>query len=203
MQRIRVKVPGRAYPLAAIAGAVLGTGWDRMHVVAGTLSYAGTAHAQPWWVPVEFALAFVVGLAGIARWGDPLPDAASPRRALGELVVFSAIYGLTALLWERSALLAVILVVLLAVRLPALQRAGAANPGPAIALVAGGPLAEGLVSASGLFSYTETDFAGVPIWLPLVYMHAVPFFVRGMEALLWVTRRPAEPAREPGQRPAP
>lgn len=171
---------------AAVLGAVIGTAWDRMHVAAGTLAYRdpGTL-GQPWWVPLQFGLAFAAGLVAISRFGDPVPEQRSLLRALGEALWFTGVYGTTALLWRSPGILTVLMVVLLLVRTPALQHTGGANIAPAIAVVAGGPAVEAIISASGLFAYAGTRVFGIPIWLPVLYMHLVPLAVRFSEAMLW------------------
>jgi hypothetical protein len=190
--------PGWLFAVA-LGGAVLGTAWDRMHVAAGTLFYTppGRFH-QPWWVPLEFGMLFLSGALGILRFGDPLPDERSPRRAAAELAVFSAVYGMTALLWRRPGVLIAVLIALLVIRLPALQKTGGANMVPAAMLVIGGPVMEASLSAAGLFAYASPDIAGVPLWLPLLYMNAVPFAVRTIEAAWWF----GGPRRSTTQAPA-
>lgn len=198
-RRLRVQIPPLAYPFAALTGAALGTAWDRMHAIAGTLAYSGTTHAQPWWVPVEFAIAGVAVLIGVRTFGDPVPGPREPRRALFEVVWLSALYALTALSWRSSAATTAILLVLLLFRLRALQRDGRQNVVPALALVAGGPALEAALSASGVFAYARPDFVRIPLWLPVLYMHAVPLIVHGTAAVLWMTRRKKT---EGGQQPA-
>ena len=166
-----------------------------MHVVAGTLVYTPTGRfEQPWWVPLEFGLLFLAGGLAMARLGDPIPDPRSPRRAAAELLFFSATYAVTALLWKQPAVLTIVLTALLLFRLPALQRVGSGNAAPALLLVVCGPAMEELISAAGLFSYAQSQFFGIPVWLPLLYMLAVPFAVRAIEAALWIggVRTPVE-----------
>ncbi|MCA1834282.1 MAG: hypothetical protein ABR548_06250 [Actinomycetota bacterium] len=195
MPSYRPRLRPISLPALGFGGALLGTAWDRMHVAAGTLFYTPPGgFRQPWWVPLEFAALFLAGGIGIARLGNPVPDARSPRRAFAELLFFSATYALTALLWKHVAVLTVLLIVLLIVRLPSLQRVGSANALPALFLVVGGPATEAWLSAAGLFSYAQADVFGIPVWLPLLYMLAVPFAVRAIEAAIWIggVRTPSE-----------
>jgi hypothetical protein len=84
------------------------------------------------------------------------------------------------------------------IRAPALQRTGGASPIPAIGLVVGGPVVERSLVAAHLFAYAGKDMIfGIPVWLPLLYMHAVPLAVRATEGALWLggvrRDRPSEP----------
>jgi hypothetical protein len=201
MRPIRVKMPAAGYPAAFALGAVLGTLWDRMHAVAGALFYTGTTHTQPWWVPVEFGIAGVGVVLGVIKLGDALPSERAPRRALGEILWFTILYALTALLWKNAQALTIVLAVLLVLRTGTLQEVGRSNVVPAVALVIGGPALEAVLSALKLFHYAQPDFARIPLWLPILYMNAVPFVVKGTEALLWITR-PRRKTPEGGQGPA-
>ena len=169
--------------MALILGAVLGTGWDRFHVAAGTLSYPHARWGQPWWVPVEFALAFAAAMSAVAILGRPSPDASSPRRALVNTVWFTAVYGLTALLWKEPYECALALAALALIRRSAYATLGTRNLFAAIGLVVIGPAVESALSSAGLFAYAPQHLvARVPVWLPLLYLHAVPLAVRATEA---------------------
>lgn len=182
----RPRLRAVALALVALAGAVVGTAWDRLHVAAGTLFYPAARFGQPWWVPVEFGLAFVGIVAGVVRLGDPAPTKGTPARAVRELAWFTAMYALSALLWTSPAACALVLALLLALRVDALQAAGERNALPAFALVVAGPVVEGALVAAGLFAYDDRGLLimGIPVWLPVLYMHAVPLAVRTAELAL-------------------
>ena len=183
----RPRLRARAVVSMGLAGAVLGTAWDRMHVAAGTLGYPHAAHGQPWWVPVEFGLVFVAIPLGIVAFGDPLPDRRSAARAGGELGWFTMVYALSAFLWRSPLVCTAVLAGLLLARAGALQRTGGANRIPAALLVAGGPAVEASLVAANLFAYSgRTPVLSIPVWLPVLYMHAVPLAVRATEAALWL-----------------
>lgn len=186
MIRARVRPTWRAVAGALVAGAVVGTALDRLHTAGGTLTYAKPgAFGQPWWVPVEFGVAYAAGVLAFPRLGDPVPDRRSWVRAAGELAWLAAVYAMTAAWWRSPAALSLVMAVLLLARIPTLQRVGSANAVPVLALVAGGPVVEAFISAGGLFAYAKPDLLGIPVWLPLLYMHATPFAVRFVETLLW------------------
>lgn len=176
-----------ALPALFALGAALGTAWDQMHVRGGVEIYRDPAFAgQSWWVPAEFGLAYAAGAAAIAVLGRPAPDGGSPRRFMTETLWLSAVYALTALAPERPAALTAAVAALALARAPAIAALVRRNPLPAALLVAGGPAIEAVLSGAGLFSYTRPQLLGIPAWLPLLYLHAVPFAVRLTEtALRW------------------
>ena len=185
MVSARPRLALSAFPAVAVVGAAVGTALDQLHVRGGAETYAHPSFAgQAWWVPPEFGLAYAAGVYGVTILGRPRPDAGSARRLLGETLWLAAVYSLTALIPERTFLLVSIMVVLAVVRLPTLAALVRRNPAPAALLVAGGPLLEAILSGADLFSYATSDFLGLPAWLPLLYLHAVPFAIRLTETAL-------------------
>jgi hypothetical protein len=180
-----------ALPAIALAGALLGAGWDRFHVHTGTIVYARPAGGQPWWVPLEFAVVYVAGVLGILRWARPAPDGRSEVRLAGEALWVTAAYAATAWLHQHEALVALLLAVGLVARYRTLREVVGRGPLPAAALVVGGPLVETILVASGVFRYTHASLGKVALWLPLLYANAIPFAFRLSEAALRRWGRPA------------
>jgi hypothetical protein len=167
-----VPSPARLGACFAI-GAVAGTLLDGLHLLGDVLSYEDESFGEwAWFVPLEFGLAGLA--AGIAiPWieravGPPSPVRFGAARRVGELILFAALYGATAL-WDGDGApwLLAGLTLLVAVRLVA-----APVPGDwayaGIAAVAG-PAAEIAISATGAFDYAHPDFAGIPMWLPALW----------------------------------
>jgi hypothetical protein len=69
-----------------------------------------------------------------------------------------------------------------------------ANPIPAAAIVAGGPVVEAILIGAGVFRYTFASLGNIPEWLPLLYANAVPFAIRLAEAAIQASD--SAPARE-------
>jgi hypothetical protein len=125
-----------------------------------------------WFVPIEFGLAGVASALAIpvleraVRQGSPRAWPAWER--LRELPLLIGLYFTSVEANGANAtLFAVALVVVVAARL-----AFAAAPGDwAFALVAAvaGPAVEAAIHAIGAFDYTEPDFLGIPIWLPVLW----------------------------------
>ena len=154
-------------------GAVAGTLLDGLHLLGEVLSYEHEAFGEwAWFVPLEFGLAGVG--AGVAiPWIERAAGAgAHPRFStmgrVGELLLFTALYGATAV-WDGDGApwLLVGLTLLVVMRLWLWS-----VPGDwayaAIAAVLG-PLGEVAISATGAFDYANPDFAGIPMWLPALW----------------------------------
>jgi hypothetical protein len=186
----RARIDAGVPAIAFVAGAALGTTWDRFHVAAGTLSYPHARWGQPWWVPVEFALAFAAVVSMIAWAGGPSPGEQSPRRAAVETLLFTSVYGFTSLTWRSPYACAATLAVLAVARRKTFASLGGRNVRAAIGLVAVGPAVEASLSSAGLFAYAPQHLiARVPVWLPLLYLHAVPLAVRATEGTMWLRAR--------------
>ena len=155
-----------------------------LHVRTHTTVYSIGIGRMPLWVPLEFALAYVAGVLGIARFGMVWRDDKSLGRLGGEVAWLTAVYAATAFLHRfEIAVLAVCGVALLA-RRRTLQTLLPINQIPALALVIIGPAVEAILIASGAFRYSYASMGNIPVWLPLLYGNAVPFAIRLTEVAL-------------------
>jgi hypothetical protein len=169
--------------LAFLFGALIFPLLDGIHTHWNVLQYTQPwIWKMAWWVPPEFGLTWVVialAIPAIERriaswvgeWDSPTID-----QILGELILFSAIYGFTGVFHHLGAgALSVLLYGLAGARL-----ALASHKGDVIFVIAAailGPVGEAIVSATGGFHYTQPDFLGVPMWLPALWAHG-GFFAR-------------------------
>lgn len=167
----------------AIAGAI-GTAaclaLDALHVASGTAYYAHPVWVGglAWWVPVSFAAANAILLGGTATIPHPASRAA-PIALDG--VLFVGAYAGSSFVGSASAPYALALVLVWVLRV--------ARRPPWVALhafvvAAAGCAVEAALGASGLFVYVRPDVAGIPWWLPGIYLHAagVAVTVTGREA---------------------
>ncbi|HEX8793569.1 MAG TPA: hypothetical protein VF765_21650 [Polyangiaceae bacterium] len=175
----------RAWLAVAAAGAVICTVCDHLHVVTGVLAYPHVAFwGEAWWVPLLFGAASVVIVAnaGVLRRmfsAPPLPIP-SARRVLAGGVAFVTAYAFTAFGHELPNVVAAVLAGFWLAR--ALQ-APAWLIAYSIATAVGGSAFEATWSALGFFRYLVPDFAGIPRWLPGIYLH-VAFLTADLERLL-------------------
>lgn len=185
MQPTRPHLRPMALPIAFVVGAVLGTVWDQFHVRSSTISYAEpTLAGQPWWVPPQFGIAFVLAVIAFAMLGDPAPRRASRNAAGIEAVWLTAVYATTAFFSRYPLVLAAVLLFLLAARAGDVATTIMASPIPALALLVGGPLYEAVLVNSGQYEYRTQELGPLPIWLPLLWAHSLMFIARLTEALL-------------------
>jgi hypothetical protein len=162
------------WALPVLAGAVVLTVCDHLHVVFGVLRYPHPdLGRQAWWVPLLFAGACAVALVGArlmrAGLGGARPLASAGALA-GDAVGFVGAYAFTSLGKDApdAALLALVAFWLA----QALRGRPAWVVAYSLLLALCGPAFEAGWSALGLFAYVRPDFAGVPRWLPGVYLHA-------------------------------
>ena len=153
-----------------VLGAVLGTLLDGIHAYGDVLEYPDAAFGRwAWFVPVEFGLLGLgVGLAIprlerlVAR--ERVVSWPAGKRLI-ELLVFVALYGMTALVGSDGApLLAIGLISLALARL--LVAAAPGDWGYVLLAAALGPAAEAALVALGAFDYRHPDLLGIPYWLP-------------------------------------
>jgi hypothetical protein len=162
----------------AVVGAVVGTALDALHVLTGVLAYPHpTLGLQDWWVPALFASAGIALCEGHRRVAVVLagrtPPWASTRDTAACVLLLVAVYGSSGLLkaWAHTAALLYVALFAMAWRLTAQQARRALMIHAAGAAVMG-PLVEILISKAGGFHYLVPDVAGIPIWLPPLYMNA-------------------------------
>jgi hypothetical protein len=162
-------------------GVLLGTLLDGIHVYGDVESYPDPAFGRrAWFVPLEFGVAGALAGALMPRLEQAVGPARTPRWTAGarlaELAVLVAAYVATVVLADAPLAVTLVLAALLAARLGLW-----AVPGDwAYALIAGlaGPAAEAALSAAGAFDYAEPDFAGIPMWLPLLWANGGLFIRR-------------------------
>ncbi len=164
----------RAWLVVALAGAVVCTICDHLHVVTQVLGYPHSIFwEQEWWVPLLFASATTVcvwGARKMRHWfrGRALP-VPSTGRLLGEAIAFVTAYVFTA---YGHTLPNVVLGVLAAAWF---ARAISGMPAwlvvYSLIVAAGGATFESIFSRAGFFHYYVPDYLGVPRWLPALYLH--------------------------------
>lgn len=174
----RPRLPAAGIVVVAIIGAVVGTAWDLLHVWTDTTRYSIGPGRLPLWVPLEFALVYVVGVSAIVVLGSPSPDASTRSRLIREAAWVTVVYAMTALLHRYELLVVALAAAALVVRGRALLGVVRANAIPAAALVVAGPVVEAILISAGVFSYETASLGNVPLWLPLLYANAVAFAVR-------------------------
>ena len=166
---------GRAALVLVLLGATVGPALDGIHVRTDTLVYPTPDFLRmEWWVPPLFAAA---GLAiGLARplWERMLDRrTATPRAPVVALAmaIFIASYALSGLLpWAWSSV-ALVLAVLAAVTWAVCDRSGlGVFLAGSTALL--GTSVEIMLVREDLFAYVRPDIAGVPGWLPWLYVTA-------------------------------
>jgi hypothetical protein len=171
---------------AALVGAVLCTLCDHLHATNGVLSYANPfIWSQAWWVPLLFlgaSLGAVTG-AGTVRslLGGKAVAKPGPARLLGDVVSFVTAYAFTAYGHVLPNVVLVVLVAWWVARMLALAEIDSAAARwvvvfSLVTAVAGCGF-EASWSALGFFHYHHPDFAGVPRWLPGIYLHVAPLAV--------------------------
>jgi hypothetical protein len=168
--------------LVAVIGAALGAAWDLLHVRTHTTVYSIGMGRMPFWVPIEFAFVYVVGVIGIERFGEPRRDTSAYRRLAGETAWVTGVYSITAFGHRYELLVVVLAAVALLARWHTFGDILPRNWLPGAALVVLGPGVEAVLIAAGVFRYTHASLGNIPLWLPLLYANAVPFAVRLTEA---------------------
>jgi len=133
-----------------------------------------------WWGPLLFfgaaiaVLALAVGSRRALR-GSPV-DAAWPRIA-GDALAFVTAYAFTAFAAELpDVVLAVLVGWWIARMLSSRAQPWVVALGLGLAVL--GPLFEDRWASLGMFAYCRPDLAGVPRWLPALYLHVAPLAAR-------------------------
>lgn len=196
-------MPSAARLAACFAiGAVAGTLLDGLHLLGDVLSYEHEAFGEwAWFVPLEFGLAGVA--AGVAipvlerAVGPQVPPYFDTIGRVGEVGLFAALYGATALFDGDGAVwLLVGLTLLVLVRLWLWPVPGDWAYAAIAAVV--GPAAEIAISATGAFDYANSDFAGIPMWLPALWANGGLLIRRLLGPVVLAEHAAARPSRAPG-----
>ena len=184
--QVRARPTIRPFTLlaVAVAGAVLGTAWDLLHVRTHTTVYSIGLGRMPWWVPLEFAAVYVAGVVGIARLGAPVKSAHSTNRLIAEVGWLTIVYAITAFGHRYELVVVALALVALLARRRTFSAILRPNIVPAVALVVLGSATEAVLIASGVFGYTHASLGNIPLWLPLLYANAIPFAVALTEAAI-------------------
>lgn len=160
----------------ALIGAAVCTVCDHLHATHGVLYYTHpVAWSQAWWVPLLFAgasLAAVAGATPIRRLlsAGPAP-APTARQLAGDGIAFVTAYAYTSFAAHDRPDVTLAL-------LAAWWLARVVRGRPAwlivfsLVMALAGSAFEAGWSALGFFYYRHPDIAGVPRWLPGIYLHA-------------------------------
>lgn len=189
-----------------LLGAAAALAGDHGHVVTGTLGYPPEAHQVPFvwsspvWFPVIVGIA-TVALAEIRLLLPAVRTTVTVRHGIAGTAAVLGIYTLSGLIHAAPTGPATVLISALgAITWCALGDRYSVLTGVIAALV--GPVAEALISAGGLFSYTSgsDDLFGVALWLPGLY------FAFGVVAALLgeiAVAKQTQPRDSVGDEPAP
>jgi hypothetical protein len=159
----------------ALCGAAICTVCDHLHATHGVLWYTHpVVWDQAWWVPLLFAgasLAAVGGATPIRRlFGARVTAPPSVRQVAGDGIAFIAAYAYTS--FAPADRPNVTLALLGAWWLSRVVR----DREPwliaySLVMAVAGSAFEATWSALGFFAYHHPDIAGVPRWLPGIYLH--------------------------------
>jgi hypothetical protein len=176
--------------ILALAGALVCTVCDHLHVVTGVLHYRSPwVWQQAFWVPLLFAGASLLIVAGagpvvtLLRVGEAPP---SPREVAGDALQFVAAYAFTAYGSGEPTVVATVLSAWWLGRMVRERRPWMIPYSIAVAI--GGTLFEATLSSTGAFTYRAPDMLGVPRWLPALYLHVA---LLGGSLQLLLAPRPA------------
>jgi hypothetical protein len=160
----------------AVVGAAVCTAGDHLHATHGVLAYTHpTLWNQAWWVPLLFAgasLAAVAGATPLRRlFGARAPVPSSARELAGDGIAFIVAYAYTS--FAPADRPNVTLALLGFWWLERVVRGRAAwLVVYSLVMALAGSAFEATWSALGFFAYAHPDVAGVPRWLPGIYLHA-------------------------------
>jgi hypothetical protein len=166
---------GGAVARLAFLGATLGAALDGIHTHTGTTAYPTPwVLRMAWWVPPLFAgagVAIGLGRPIARRVVGATPAAPSGARVALAMGLFVLAYALSGVLPLSTAGIAAVLLALFAVLWWTCDRTALAL-GLAVATAIGGVLVETTLVAQGAFYHLRPDVAGVPVWLPALYLSA-------------------------------
>lgn len=180
--------PARIFVFAAL-GALFATMGDAIHARTHTLSYPNPVlFNQAWWVYPGFLLVFLFmgylyvignGRLFIGMQARQSASRGSSREMIEAAAAFIFVYFLSGYGNYDPAMLSVIFYCAFAARLLfTYDRAWLLLV--AVAMAAGGMLAEGAMSALGLVTYRHVDVFHVPWWLGGLYLHGAFALREGM-----------------------
>jgi hypothetical protein len=153
----------------ALVGAIAGVLCDQIHVIGGVIVYRDPLlFGQPWWVPVQYGLAAVVGYVG--AWHA---NGAS-ERILVASAWFLGAYLATAVFQRWPLPLALALGV---IGLARTIRLGGRSLVFGLAVALSGLVWEAGLTSTGAFSYRHPNLVGVAFWLPALYVNAAPLLL--------------------------
>lgn len=157
-----------------IFGALVGSFFDGFHTYGGMTSYPHPiVFRMAWWTMPLFGGAFV--LLGLTYAALRRGDQTGPRRPslwVG-FAVFGALYFMTGFLPAGHVTKLAILLGGFALLVARVDRSRAAWGTGLIAAFAG-PAFELVLVKLGVFAHLEPDLAGLPIWLPGLYLASGP-----------------------------
>jgi hypothetical protein len=171
---------------AALVGSVLCTVCDHLHATNDVLSYPDPfVWSQAWWVPLLFfgaSLGSVTGAGTVRKLlGGKAVAQPGPAQLLSDVLSFVTAYAFTAYGHVLPNVVLAVLALWWVARMLALAEidSAAARWVVVFSLVTAlvGPGVEASLSALGLFHYHHPDLAGVPRWLPGIYLHVAPLAV--------------------------
>ncbi|MEE2751875.1 MAG: hypothetical protein VX519_10625 [Myxococcota bacterium] len=147
---------------------------DRAHIGFGVLIQNNTSFiGQAWWVVPMFgavSLTLIYCYRALRVWFDEPEARRDPKRAALNAALFLIAYCSTGPLAGLGVWLALLLVGIWVLRV-VLHRENRATLVLSFLIAVLGPIGEAIVSALGLFHYTNPDIGPVHSWLPAVYLH--------------------------------
>jgi hypothetical protein len=160
----------------ALGGAAICTVCDHLHATHGVLYYVKPVlWDQAWWVPLLFAgasLAAVAGATPMRRiFGARAEAAPSVRQVAGDGLAFITAYAYTSFAPPDRPNVTLALLGAWWLARVVRGRAPWLIAYSLVMAVAGSAFEAGW-SALGFFYYRHPDLAGVPRWLPGIYLHA-------------------------------
>jgi len=158
----------RTILILACIGATFGVLLDALHSHFGATSYTDPFFAKAaWWVPLLFAGAYIAGI--LRPLFDQGPAMSTNKAALG-MGLFALAYALTVAPIDLSSRVAL----LIAIFATGFHFCDPSRACLTVSLIGGfsGPFIESMVVRSGAFVHHEAHIAGVPVWLPVLYMNA-------------------------------
>ncbi len=164
------------YILVFSIGALLGMGYDSLHVYFGVLSYSNPHFlGESLWVFIEFGIAAVVFLFGMHQMEKQNSKfkPTSLFRCFISLLLLLVAYLITCILKESDDLIIGLLLIPGIITL--LTHRDKRELLLIFTTVIIGPFFEFIISKGGFFSYTNNNY--IPVWLPFLYITAAGSFI--------------------------